>query len=109
MVLRLLFELYIAGIMIFTQYTVYDCCTDRAAGFLPVATVRIATIQGKLDDVFKALVNPFAYTKKAYLSHSRCINQHGALIKNNKLAARSGMCAFSRSTHGLCVKSILPD
>ena len=31
------------------------------------------------------------------------------VVKNNKLAARCCMYAFSRSTNGLCVKSVLPD
>src|SRR4030042_4443183 len=105
MVLRLLLELYIAGIAIFSQCTACDCGSDRTAGFLRVATIRIATIQGKLDDVFKALLDPFAHTEKAQFSHSRRINQHGTLIENNKLAARSCMYAFSSSTNGLCVKS----
>ena len=109
MVLGLLLEFYIAGIAILIQFTVSDCSSDSTAGLVFVAAVRIATASGKEEYIFKALVEPFTDTKKAQLSHSRCINQHGALTKNDELPARSRMGAFSRSTDGLCPKSVLTD
>ena len=80
-----------------------------AVQFLCMATIGIAAIHGKLGNVFKALVDPITRTEKAEFSHSGGINQHGALIENDELSTRRRMGAFSRSTDGFCVKSVLSD
>lgn len=97
-ILRFLPDLEVTEIAIFIQFTTGQGGQDRAAGFLGVAAVVITTIPGKREDVFKPQGYPITGAEEAKFSHSRRINQHGALIEDDKLPPGGGRGAFSGST-----------
>lgn len=74
-----------------------------------MAAIRIATALGQEGNIFETLVEPITCAKQAQLSHSRGVNQHGALTQDVELPACRRMGALSRCTDRLRVKGVLTD
>jgi len=109
MVFDFLLELEVALIPVLAQGPVFHSQEDCASRFLGVCAVREATVLRVFPDFDERIVQSVTRPKKSQFAHSRCIDQHGPTIKNEQLAAGSGMDTFSSSADRPGVKRVVSD
>ena len=106
---RFLPELEIVPIPLFTQVPSLHRHQDRTAGFPGVGAVGEAAVPRKVANLGEALVDPLAHVEKAQFAHPRGVDQHGALIEDEQMAAGGRMHAFPGAADRLGVERVLPE